>query len=81
MGETYPVCQQVASRVYARTRLASSATVAFAAADLINPDTPQAVEQIDLPAGLGSDPLEDLTDRAPRDPHQLGDGALGGIHR
>jgi hypothetical protein len=39
---------------------------------LINPDPSKAVEQIDFLLGLGRDSLADLTNRPPRDPHQLG---------
>ncbi len=40
----------------------SEVSLSLAMADLIDPDPPQAVEQIDFAAGLGSDALEDLPD-------------------
>ena len=39
-------------------------------ADLVDPDPPEAIEQVDLALRLGSDPLKDPADRPPRDPHQ-----------
>ena len=42
-------------------------------ADLVDPDPPQAVEQINLAHRLGSDALEDRADRSPRHAHQLRD--------
>jgi hypothetical protein len=50
--------------------------LAFAVADLVDPDPTQPVEQIDLADSLGRDPLEDRADRPPRDAHQLSDRGL-----
>jgi hypothetical protein len=44
--------------------------------DLIDPDPPQAVEQINLAHRLGGDPLKDRPDRTPRHAHQLRDRRL-----
>ncbi len=55
--------------------------LALAMAYLINPDPPEAVEQIDFLLGLGRDSLADLTNRPPRDPHQLGDRGLRRVDR
>jgi hypothetical protein len=42
----------------------SEVPLAFAVADLVDPDPPEPIEQIDLPRGLAGDALEDLpTDR------------------
>ena len=45
--------------------------LSLSVADLINPDPPQPVQQIDVAARLVSDPLKDPADRPPRDAHQL----------
>ena len=52
-----------------------------AMADLIDPDSPQPVEQIDVAHCLGGDPRKDRADRSPRNAHQLRDGRLGRVHR
>ena len=41
--------------------------LALAVADLVDPDPPQPVKQIDLAHRFGGDPLEDRADRPPRD--------------
>ena len=56
-------------------------SLSLAVADLIDPDPPQPVEQIDLAHGLSGDPLEDRADRPPRDAHQLRDRGLRRVHR
>jgi hypothetical protein len=50
-------------------------------ADLIDPDPAQPGEQITARAGLGGDTRADRADRAPGDPHQLGDRPLGALDR
>lgn len=55
--------------------------LALAVADLVDPDPLETGEQIDLPARFGRDPLADLADGAPRDPHQRSDRGLRGVHR
>jgi hypothetical protein len=55
--------------------------VAFAVADLVDPDPAQIGEQVALADGFGGDALADRADRAPRDPQQLGDGLLGTLDR
>jgi hypothetical protein len=53
----------------------------LAVADLVDPDPPEPVEQIDLALRLGRDPLEDRADRPPRDAHQRRDRSLRRVHR
>ena len=50
-------------------------------ADLVDPDPGEPGEQVALAGGLGRDALADRADRAPRDPQQLSDRALGALHR
>jgi hypothetical protein len=52
----------------------------LAVADLVDPDPPEFIEQIDLAHGLGGDPCDDRADRSPRDTHQLSDRGLRRIH-
>ena len=56
-------------------------SLAFAVADLVDPDPPEPVEQIDLAHRFASDALEDRPDRPPRDAHQLRDRGLRRVHR
>jgi hypothetical protein len=44
--------------------------------DLIDPDPAQPLEPVDQRVDVGPDPGDDRPDRAPRDPHQLGDRGL-----
>jgi hypothetical protein len=53
--------------------------LAGAMADLVDPDPPQAGEEIDLTLGLGGDALADPADAAPGDPHELRHGGLGAV--
>ena len=53
----------------------------LAIADLVNPDLTQTGEQIDPAASLVRNPLDDPTDRPPRDPLQLRDRSLRRLHR
>jgi hypothetical protein len=55
--------------------------MALAVGDLVDPDLPQAGEQVHLAARLLCHPLADAAHAAPADPHQLGDGAARGVHR
>ena len=50
-------------------------------ADLVDPDPGEPGERVALAGGLGRDALADRADRAPRDPQQLSDRALGALHR
>ncbi len=59
----------------------SQVAVALAVADLIDPDPPQAIEQIDLALRLDHHALADPADGAPRDAHQLGHRSLAGVDR
>jgi len=56
-------------------------SLALAVADLVDPDPPQPIKQIDLAHRLGRDTLEDRADRPPRDAHQLRDRGLRRVHR
>jgi hypothetical protein len=49
--------------------------LALAVGDLVDPDPPQAGEQVGLASGLLRHPLADPPDAALADPHQLRDGA------
>jgi len=42
--------------------------LALAVTDLVDPDPPQPVKQIDLALGLAGDPFDDRADGPPRDP-------------
>src|SRR4051794_15979389 len=53
----------------------------LAVADLVDPDPTQPGEQVAPPGRLGRDTFTDRTDRAPRDPQQLGDGLARALHR
>ena len=55
--------------------------MALAVRDLVDPDPPQPVKQIDLARRFGAGPLQDRADRPPRHAHQLGDRRLGAVHR
>jgi hypothetical protein len=55
--------------------------VALAVGDLVDPDPPQAGEQVEVTPRLYGHPLADPADAAPADPHQLRDGAARRVHR
>ena len=49
--------------------------------DLVDADATQPVEQIDVAPRVVADAFADRADGTPRDAHQLGDRALGGVDR
>lgn len=51
--------------------------LALAMTNLVDADSSQPVEQIDVALRLVTDAFAESADRAPRDPHQLGDRRLG----
>jgi hypothetical protein len=55
--------------------------LSLAVADLIDPDPPQPVEEIDLTPSLGGDPFKDRPDRSPRDTLKLSDRGPRRVHR